>query len=268
MINMINGDDSVDFFLVQLSGWSLVAAILYWWSFTLLLGYITFNLLIAIFVDSYISVKDGFADTPSMTTDLWVICRGFVRRRVLGSHYRTDALVQRELWRLGAMLDEQRLFKDDKVQSSDEHGPDICPQGKALPQTINLFGYACDISEVERAIKEAAEMKVEEGLELPVASDGRGGGDGLRLYTDELTHAIVAHCHGEDVKETDEALDDDVSVVHNGFEAMVEKVEKHVQHNLAIQDSVRVNQEQLERKMDDFAEMLAKVLEKRKTGGF
>eukprot|EP00271_Cylindrocystis_brebissonii_P004497 TRINITY_DN1618_c0_g2_i2.p1 TRINITY_DN1618_c0_g2~~TRINITY_DN1618_c0_g2_i2.p1 ORF type:complete len:313 (+),score=52.30 TRINITY_DN1618_c0_g2_i2:134-940(+) len=267
MINMINGDDTVDAYLVQLSGWSLVAATLFWWSFTLLLGYITFNLLIAIFVDSYISVKDGFEHTPSMTTDLWVIFQGFVRRRVMGSHYRSDTLVQRELGRLGAVFDKQRLLKDYKPPSSEEHGPDICPQGKGLPLAINLFGKAYIISEVEGAIKEAAEGKVEEGLKLPIASAGAGGGDELRLYTDELTHAIVTHCNREDVKETDEALKDHVCMAHNGFEGMVEKVEKQVQHNLAIQDSMMVNQEQLERKIDDVVEILARILEKRKTAG-
>eukprot|EP00271_Cylindrocystis_brebissonii_P004620 TRINITY_DN163_c0_g1_i3.p1 TRINITY_DN163_c0_g1~~TRINITY_DN163_c0_g1_i3.p1 ORF type:complete len:1325 (-),score=113.59 TRINITY_DN163_c0_g1_i3:2581-6555(-) len=56
LLNAVNGDDNPDFFFVQFTGWLLVAAYLYWWSFIVLVFYSTLNVLIAIIVDAHTEV--------------------------------------------------------------------------------------------------------------------------------------------------------------------------------------------------------------------
>ena len=51
------GNDRVNDALVQLHGWQLVAGVLFWWSFILIMLFVIFNLLIAIIVEGFIKVR-------------------------------------------------------------------------------------------------------------------------------------------------------------------------------------------------------------------
>lgn len=54
---IILGQDSASDFLFQLEGWELAAGVIFWWSFVTIVVYVVMNLLIAIVVDAYASVK-------------------------------------------------------------------------------------------------------------------------------------------------------------------------------------------------------------------
>eukprot|EP00271_Cylindrocystis_brebissonii_P000388 TRINITY_DN10482_c0_g2_i1.p1 TRINITY_DN10482_c0_g2~~TRINITY_DN10482_c0_g2_i1.p1 ORF type:complete len:337 (-),score=61.17 TRINITY_DN10482_c0_g2_i1:629-1639(-) len=268
MINAINGDDTIDASFLQLSGWSLVAAILYWWSFTLLLSYVTFNLLIAIFVDSYIQVKDGFKHSPSMGTELYFICQTNIRKRILGAHYPSDLMVERELKRLGGMKqankeEEERNEAQNIMTSSREHGKDLCPAGKPLPAAIAVYNQPCEVAVIEKAIKEAAKLKALEGVEIG------GAGEGMHEYTDRLTHAIVAHCSAVKLEDMGESMKVHLHLgeAQNNLGTVVEKLEEQTIHDTATQEWMRINQERLEGRVDEIAHMLAKILERPKAFG-
>ena len=51
------GNDSVKDSLIQLTGWQLVAGILYWYSYVIIMFFIVLNLLIAIIVEGFLVVR-------------------------------------------------------------------------------------------------------------------------------------------------------------------------------------------------------------------
>ena len=63
---IIQGQDSFSDYLFQLEGWELAAGVIFWWTFVTIVVYVVMNLLIAIVVDAYTSVKVRGAPFPSL----------------------------------------------------------------------------------------------------------------------------------------------------------------------------------------------------------
>ncbi len=54
---IIMGQDSAADFLFRLQGWELAAGVIFWWTFVTIVVYVVMNMLIAIVVDTYSSIK-------------------------------------------------------------------------------------------------------------------------------------------------------------------------------------------------------------------
>lgn len=54
---MLMGQDSAADYLFRLTGWELMAGLIFWWSFVLILVLVVLNLLIGIISDAYSGLK-------------------------------------------------------------------------------------------------------------------------------------------------------------------------------------------------------------------
>eukprot|EP00271_Cylindrocystis_brebissonii_P009574 TRINITY_DN2455_c0_g4_i1.p1 TRINITY_DN2455_c0_g4~~TRINITY_DN2455_c0_g4_i1.p1 ORF type:complete len:1556 (-),score=275.43 TRINITY_DN2455_c0_g4_i1:1951-6618(-) len=266
MLTALNGDDTVDTFFVQLSGWSLYVAVLYWWSFIVLIMYITFNLLIAIVVDAYASVKDSVGNPPSIFAELAFIIVGLFQYHSSKGPFRTNKQVEKELQRLGATDEGEHDELESSILQAENHGP-MCASKKGLPNTIRLGEQLYEVWEVERAIKDAAKSKSDEGTKLHAGTragkesgDMEADPDVLAAYADHLTHAVVAHCEAVAGPASEEPNGDkDGVIVASGIEAVVSKLEEPMEAAQAAQRALQSYNEVLEAKMATITNAMALV---------
>lgn len=108
MFNVLVGDASIDSYLLQLKGWDLITAVVFWWTYVFVVLFITLNLLVAIIVEAYENVKKADDGAPSIILEIWWILRSKVWR-VLFSPYKTNAQIMRAFEALGVDPIETRI---------------------------------------------------------------------------------------------------------------------------------------------------------------
>ncbi|CAI5506833.1 unnamed protein product, partial [Closterium sp. Naga37s-1] len=77
---IILNENATAYFFAHMHGWDLVAGMLFFIAFILLLVFILFNFLIAIIVDSFMTIKDSHAVATSITHDIGTILRYLINR--------------------------------------------------------------------------------------------------------------------------------------------------------------------------------------------
>eukprot|EP00271_Cylindrocystis_brebissonii_P004619 TRINITY_DN163_c0_g1_i2.p1 TRINITY_DN163_c0_g1~~TRINITY_DN163_c0_g1_i2.p1 ORF type:complete len:949 (-),score=88.15 TRINITY_DN163_c0_g1_i2:709-3555(-) len=165
LLNAVNGDDTPDFFFVQLTSWLYVTAYLYWWSFIILVFYCTFNVLIAIIVDAHTAVSQAEADAPSLPTEMGKIVF-YVFMRIFRPPYRTLSALEEQL---------KALCKYDEINTKKE------AIGRAYSHKYNRGKVKVAIEFAKRQqIKERRTERVV--IEVP---------QDLNTYSKELSDALV-----------------------------------------------------------------------------
>ncbi|CAI5462639.1 unnamed protein product, partial [Closterium sp. Yama58-4] len=77
---IILNENATAYFFAHMHGWDLVAGMLFFIAFILLLVFILFNFLIAIIVDAFMTIKDSHVVATSITHDIGTILRYLINR--------------------------------------------------------------------------------------------------------------------------------------------------------------------------------------------
>ncbi|GJP53169.1 hypothetical protein CLOM_g12358 [Closterium sp. NIES-68] len=93
-------DNSTGYYFIQLEGWPLAAAMVFWIAFVAVMVFVLLNVLIAIVVDAMMEVQKESEDSPSFFLDMWRVLRAYAIR--CSSRYWKPGRLQRHLLALGA----------------------------------------------------------------------------------------------------------------------------------------------------------------------
>lgn len=111
--NLIIGDNSVEYQLLLLQGWELVAGQIFYWTFVIFVSFILMNFLIAIVVDAFVDAKANAESAPTMPAEVVKLTRATVRELVQGELTDSRLLVQLKDW-------ERRYNSHEEGSGSDE----------------------------------------------------------------------------------------------------------------------------------------------------
>ncbi|CAI5470656.1 unnamed protein product [Closterium sp. Yama58-4] len=93
-------DNSTGYFFIQLEGWNLTAAIIFWVAYISVMVFVMLNVLIAIVVDAFLEVRKSTEESPAFPVDMWYVLRNVLLR--LSTGYWKPGRLQRHLLMLGA----------------------------------------------------------------------------------------------------------------------------------------------------------------------
>ncbi|CAI5979874.1 unnamed protein product, partial [Closterium sp. NIES-65] len=93
-------DNSTGYYFIQLEGWNLTAAIIFWVAYISVMVFVMLNVLIAIVVDAFLEVRKSTEESPAFPVDMWYVLRNVLLR--LSTDYWKPGRLQRHLLMLGA----------------------------------------------------------------------------------------------------------------------------------------------------------------------
>ncbi|GJP51052.1 hypothetical protein CLOM_g10222 [Closterium sp. NIES-68] len=108
-------DNSTGYFFIQLEGWNLTAAIIFWIAYITVMVFVMLNVLIAIVVDAFLEVRKSTEESPAFPVDMWYVLRNVVLR--LSTDYWKPGRLQRHLLAMGAE-DDNVTLEDSIVAKS------------------------------------------------------------------------------------------------------------------------------------------------------
>ncbi|CAI5468334.1 unnamed protein product [Closterium sp. Yama58-4] len=106
-------DNSTGYYFIQLEGWNLTAAIIFWVAYISVMVFVMLNVLIAIVVDAFLEVRKSTEESPAFPVDMWYVLRNVILR--LSTDYWKPGRLQRHLLMLGA--DDGYVALEDSVMA-------------------------------------------------------------------------------------------------------------------------------------------------------
>eukprot|EP00271_Cylindrocystis_brebissonii_P012760 TRINITY_DN31_c0_g1_i5.p1 TRINITY_DN31_c0_g1~~TRINITY_DN31_c0_g1_i5.p1 ORF type:complete len:1582 (+),score=269.36 TRINITY_DN31_c0_g1_i5:725-5470(+) len=168
----LSGDDSVNMYLVELEGAELLAGVLFWWSYIIIMVFVVLNLLIAIIVEAFVGVRQGTENAPSMPEEVLYMAKRSAYRFM--TPLRTEGQLLNSLVTLGAdrqkEMDKYGYLYDG---GTSEYASSVTKgERTASSKVMHIYGQQLEKEELQAIFRRAAQQS-RDGEEKASSSRGR-----------------------------------------------------------------------------------------------